>query len=128
MTEVNEYVIDGDNINKLLDGIGLNANMLPGQAFDVVEKKLVKGLMEEIDKVKPQTVRFLNLEAISSGPHGALLYAICGGLAELIDSLTQKGITVTGAIQDRRVLPQNLVVRVEGKPKTPPASAPKPTS
>jgi len=113
LAEVSEYVIDGDNINKLLDAYQLDAHMLLGQVFDIIEKKLIKALMDEIDKARPQTIRFVNLEAIPSGPHGAFSHAICGGLSELIDLLISKKITVTGTILDSRVLPWNLVSKID---------------
>jgi hypothetical protein len=87
--------------------------MLPGQVFDIVEKKLVKGLLDEIDRIKPHTVRFVNLEAIPSGPHKDFSHAICGGLAELIDSLVEKKILVTGTIRDANGLPWNLIFRID---------------
>ena len=113
LAEISEYVIDGDNINKLLDAYQLDAHMLLGQVFDIIEKKLIKALMDEIDKARPQTIRFVNLEAIPSGPHGAFSHAICGGLSELIDLLISKKITVTGTILDSRVLPWNLVSKID---------------
>jgi len=122
MTAAAEYVIDGDLLSKLLESYQLDARMLPGQVFDIVEKKLVKGLLDEIDRVKPQTVRFVNLEAIPSGPHRDFSHAICGGLAELIDSLVEKKIAVTGTIRDANGLPWNLISRIDKKFKgyTPP--------
>lgn len=113
LAEAAEYVIDGDNVNKLLDAYQLDAHMLPGQVFEIVEKKLVKTLMDDIDKAGSQTVRFLNLEAIPSGSHRAFFYAICGGLSELIDFLIDKKITVTGTVRDARVLPWNLVSKID---------------
>ena len=87
--------------------------MLAGQVFDIVEKKLIKALLDEIESTKSQTVRFVNLEAIPSGPHRDFLHAICGGLAELIDSLVDKKITVTGTISDANSLPWNLTSRID---------------
>jgi hypothetical protein len=113
LAEASEYLIDGDNVNKLLDAYQLDAHMLPGQVFDIIEKKLIKTLMDDIDKTKPQTIRFVNLEAIPSGPHGTFFHAICGGLSELIDLLTNKKITVSGTIRDPRVLPWNLVSKID---------------
>lgn len=113
MAEAAEYVIDGDDVNKLLDAYQLDAHMLVGQVFDIIEKKLIKTLMDDIDKARSQTIRFVNLEAIPSGPHGAFFHAICGGLSELIDSLIGKKITVTGTIRDARVLPWNLVSKID---------------
>jgi len=117
-----EYVIDGNELSKLLESYQLDTRMLPGQVFDTVEKKLVKGLLDEIDRVKPQTVRFVNLEAIPSGPHKEFANAICGGLAELIDSLVEKKIAVIGTIRDANGLPWNLISRIDKKFKgyTPP--------
>lgn len=116
-----EYVIDGNTVNKLLEPYNFEApqptsqlhHMLPGQVFDAVEKKFVKGLLDEIEKSKPQTVRFTNLEAIASGPHKEYLYAICGGLIVLIDALSAKNIQVTGEVQDPFALPWNLVSKID---------------
>jgi hypothetical protein len=87
--------------------------MLPGQVFDIVEKKLIKGLLDEIDRIKPHTVRFVNLEAIPSGPYKDFSHAICGGLAELMDSLVERKILVTGTIRDANGLPWNLIFRID---------------
>jgi len=123
-TAENECVVDGNAVNKLLDAYQLDRRMLPGQVFDIVEKKLVKALLDEIESIKAQTVRFVNLEAIPSGPHGDFLHAICGGLAELIDSLVEKKIVVTGTIGDASRLPWNLTSRIDKNFKgyTPPDS------
>ena len=115
MTSPGEYVIDGDRISRLLESYQLESNMLPGQVFKIVKEKMVKSLADEIEKVKPQTVRFLNLEAICSGPYKDFLYAVCGGLAELADTLTDKKIAVTGTISHARALPWNLVSRIDKK-------------
>jgi hypothetical protein len=112
-TAENEYVVDGNALNKLLDDYQLDTRMLPGQVFDIVEKKLIKALLDEIESTKAQTVRFVNLEAIPSGPHRGFSHAICGGLAELIDSLVDKNIVVTGAISDANSLPWNLTSRID---------------
>jgi hypothetical protein len=108
-----EYVVDGIVLNKLLDAYQLEKRMLPGQVFETVEKKLIKTLLDEIGSSKAQTVRFVNLEAIPSGPHRDFSYAICGGLAELIDSLVEKKITVTGTISDASSLPWNLISKID---------------
>jgi len=123
-TAENEYVVDGNALNKLLDAYQLDTRMLPGQVFDIVEKKLIKALLDEIESTKAQTVRFVNLEAIPSGPHRDFSHAICGGLAELIDSLVEKKIVVTGTIGDASGLPWNLRSRIEKNFKgyTPPDS------
>jgi hypothetical protein len=123
-TAENEYVVDGNALNKLLDDYQLDKRMLPGQVFDIVEKKLIKALLGEIESTKAQTVRFVNLEAIPSGPHRDFLHAICGGLAELIDSLVNKKIIVTGTIGDASRLPWNLRSRIDKNFKgyTPPDS------
>jgi hypothetical protein len=112
-TAENEYVIDGNALNKLLDNYQLDKRMLPGQVFDIVEKKLIKGLLDEIESVKAQTVRFVNLEAVPSGPYRDFSHAICGGLAELIDSLVNKKIIVTGTIGEPSGLPWNLTSRID---------------
>lgn len=124
-----EYVIDGDAVNKLLEPYNLEAfqptaqlhHMLPGQVFDAIEKKFIKGLMDEIDKSKPQTVRFVNLEALATGPHRDYLYAICGGLRVLIDALLAKNIGVSGTIQNPWLLPWDLVAKIDGNFKGLPA-------
>ena len=61
-----EYVIDGNDFNKKLDSLNLEAfqptgelhQMLTGQVFDAVEKKIIKGMVDEIENAKSQTVRF----------------------------------------------------------------------
>jgi hypothetical protein len=113
MAASSEYVIDCGKLSDILETYQLNAQMLPGQVFDIIEKKLIKGIMDEIDKAKPQAVRFVNVEAIPSGPQRDFTYAICGGLSELIDSLAQKKIAVTGTITDPRSLPWNLISRID---------------
>ena len=120
MSVSNEYVIDGNVVNKLLDPFNFEAlqptaqlhHMLPGQVYDVIEKKFVKNLLDEIEKSKAQTVKFTNLEAIATGTHKDYLYPICAGLSVLIDSLTTKNITVTGTIQDPYSLPWDLVAKL----------------
>ena len=82
MSESNEYVIDGNTVNKLLESYNLEAvqptaqlhHLLPGQVFDLIEKKFLKTLTDEIDKSKAQTVKFVNLEAIATGPHKDYLH------------------------------------------------------
>ena len=108
-------------MNKLLESYNLEAfqptaqlhHMLPGQVFDAIEKKFVKGLLDEIEKSKAQTVRFVNLEAVATGPHKDYVYAICGGLRVLVDTLSAKNIAVTGTIQNPWVLPWSLVSRID---------------
>jgi len=112
-TAEDEYVVDGSALNRLLDTYPLDIRMLPGQVFDIVEKKLVKVLHDEIESAKAHTVRFVNLEAIPSGPHRDFSYAICGGLSELIDSLVEEKIAVTGIISDPNGLPWNLISRID---------------
>lgn len=106
-------MVDGSALNKLLDAYQLDIRMLPGQVFEIVEKKLVKILLDEIESAKAHTVRFVNLEAIPSGPHRDFSYAICGGLSELIDSLVEEKIAVTGIISDPNGLPWNLISRID---------------
>lgn len=116
-----EYVVDGDALNKLLEPYNLEAyqptselhHMLTGQVFDTMEKKVVKGLLDEIEKAKAQTVRFVNLEALASGPHKEYVNAICGGLATLIDTLATKNIQVSGTVQDPWALPWHLVAKLD---------------
>ena len=113
MAATGEHVIDGNAVNKLLDSYQLDMRMLPGQVFDIVEKKLIKGLADEIDKAKSQTVRFVELEAILFGRYKDFAYAICGGLAQLIDSLAMKKITVNDTIHAPENLPWNLKSRID---------------
>lgn len=116
-----EYVVDGNTVNKLLESYNLEAvqatsqlhHMLPGQVFDVIEKKFIKGLLDEIDKSKAQTVRFVDLEAIASGPHKDYLYAISGGLEEMVLALAAKNVQVTGTIQNPLLLPWSLVAKID---------------
>ena len=116
-----EYVIDGNDLNKKLEPLNLEAyqptgelhHMLTGQVFETVEKKITKGMADEIEKTKPQTVRFANLEALASGPHKDYLNPICGCLAVLIENLTAKGIQVTGTIQNPMLLPWHLVAKLD---------------
>jgi len=124
-----EYVIDGNTVNKLLESYNLEAvqptsqlhHMLPGQVFDVIEKKFIKGVLDEIDKSKAQTVRFVNLEAMASGPHKDYLYAISGGLEEMIVALAAKNVQVTGTIQNPLLLPWSLVAKIDKTFKALPA-------
>jgi len=121
MSTTQEYVIDGNALNKTLEPLNLEAyqptaelhHMLTGQVFDLVEKKVIKGIVDEIEKIKPQTVKFVNLEALASGPHKDYLAPICGSLAVLIENLTAKGIQVTGTIQNPFVLPWHLVAKLD---------------
>lgn len=116
-----EYVIDGNIVNKSLESFNLEAfqptsqlhHMLPGQVFELIGKKFIKGLLDEIEKSKPQTVRFVNLEAVASGPHKDYMYAICGGFEVLIDALSAKNIQVTGTIQNPWILPWSLVAKID---------------
>ena len=116
-----EYVIDGNDLNKKLEPLNLEAyqptgelhQMLTGQVFEAVEKKIIKGMSDEIEKAKPQTVRFVNLEALASGPHKDYLAPICGSLAILIENLTAKGIQVTGTIQNPFVIHWHLVAKLD---------------
>jgi len=121
MSESNQYVIDGNTVNKLLEPYNLEAvqpttqlhHLLPGQVFDLIEKKFLKTLTDEIDKSKAQTVKFVNLEAIATGPHKDYLHPICAGLTVLINSLAVKNVQVTGVIQNPYVLPWNLVAKLD---------------
>jgi len=116
-----EYVIDGNDFNKKLDSLNLEAfqptgelhQMLTGQVFDAVEKKIIKGMVDGIEKAKSQTVRFANLDDLASGPHKGYLYPICGCLAVLIENLKAKGIQVTGTIQNPMLFPWHLVAKLD---------------
>jgi hypothetical protein len=120
LSESSEYVIDGNAVNKSLEAFNLEAvlptaqlhHMLPGQVFELVEKKFIKGLLDEIEKSKAQAVRFVDLEAIASGPHKDYLFAICGGLQVLIEQLSAKNVQITGTIQDPFKLPWSLVAKL----------------
>lgn len=120
MSSSSEYLIDGNAVNKLLEPYNLEASlptsqlhhMLPGQVFELIEKKFIKSLLDEIAKSGAQSVRFVNLEAIASGPHKDYLYAICAGLRVLIDQLSMKNMQVTGTIQDPFALPWSLVAKI----------------
>jgi hypothetical protein len=121
MAAMQEYVIDGNEFNKKLDPLNLEAyqptgelhEMLMSQVFDTLEKKVIKGLLDEIDKAKPQSVRFVNLEALATGPHKEYLNPICGSLAVLIEALLAKEIQVTGSIQQPFLLPWHLVAKLD---------------
>jgi hypothetical protein len=116
-----EYMIDGNEINKKLDPLNLESfqptgelhQMLTGQVFDTVEKKVIKPIVDEIEKAKPQTVRFVNLEALASGPHREYIHPICGCLTHLIDELVAKAVLVTGTIQEPFMLPWHLVAKLD---------------
>jgi len=121
MAAVQEYVIDGDEFNKKLDPLNLEAyqptgelhQMLTSQVFELLEKKVIKGMIDEIEKAKPQTVRLVNLEALATGPHKDYLYPISASLVVLIEELKAKGIQVTGNIQQPFLLPWNLVAQLD---------------
>lgn len=121
MSESAEYVVDGTVVNKLLEPFNFEAvqptaqlhHMLPGQVYDIIEKKFIKSLADEIEKSKAQAVKFVNLEAIATGAHKDYLHPVCAGLRVLIDSLTAKKITVTGTIQNPFSLPWDLVARLD---------------
>jgi hypothetical protein len=121
MSTTQEYVIDGNDLNKKLESLNLEAyqptgelhRMLTGQVFETVEKKVIKRIADEIQKNKPQTVRFVNLEALASGPHKEYLNPICGCLAVLIEGLTAKGIQAIGTIQNPMLLPWHLVAKLD---------------
>jgi len=121
MSGSQEYVIDGNELNKRLESYNFEAfqptaelhHMLTGQVFETIEKKFIKGLLDEIEKAKPQIVRFVNLEALASGPHKDYISAICGGLAVLIETLVAKNVPVTGTIQNPWALPWHLVAKLD---------------
>jgi hypothetical protein len=129
MATAQEYVIDGNEFNKKLDPLNLEApqptgelhQMLTGQVFELLEKKVIKGMIDEIEKAKPQMVRFVNLEALATGPHKQYLHPICGSLVVLIEALKAKGIEVTGTIQQRLLLPWHLVAQLDKEFKGLPA-------
>jgi len=126
-----EYVIDGNEFNKKLDPLNLEAfqptgelhEMLMSQVFELVEKKVIKNILDEIEKSKPQAIKFVNLEAVATGPHKQYVNPICGSLAVLIESMTAKGIQVTGTIQQPFLLPWHLVAKLDKTFKGLPAPA-----
>jgi hypothetical protein len=121
MTAVQEYVIDGNEFSKKLDPLNLEAyqptgelhQMLTGQVFDLLEKKVIKPMIDEIEKTKPQAVRFVNLEALATGPHKEYLHPISASLVVLIQGLIVEGIQVTGTIQQPFLLPWHLVAQLD---------------
>lgn len=135
MSTSNEFVIDGNEINKQLEALKMEAysptlelhHQLMGQVFEDIEKKFLKGLADQIVKANPDVVRVVNLEAIATGPHRDYLSPICGGLAELIDALRgdlpvplwpnfirlQKKITVMGTVQNPWILPWDVVAKLD---------------
>ena len=121
MSATQDYVIDGQALNKLLEPYNLEAyqptmelhHLLASQVFEIMEKKVVKGILDEIDKTKPQAVRFVNLEALASGPHKDYVEPICAGLAALAGALKAKGIEFSGTIQNPWVLPWHLVAKLD---------------
>jgi hypothetical protein len=130
MSATSEFVIDGNAINKQLEPYNFESyqptsqlhHMLPSQVFDVIEKKFLKDLLAQIDNAKPQSVKFVNLEALATGPHKDYLYAIAGGLGTLIDTLTSKSIQVSAEIQNPMALPWNLVAKLDKNFKGLPAA------
>ena len=134
MSVGNEFVIDGNELNKQLDSLQLEAysktlelhRQLEGQVLETIEKKFIKKLSDQIVKANPQTVRFVNLEALATGPHKDYLYPVCGGLAELVDALRgrismplwpnfiklEKKIAVTGTVQNPWILPWHIVAKL----------------
>ena len=121
MASAQQYVIDGNEFNMKLDPLNLEAfqptgelhQMLTGQVFETVEKKVIKPMLDEVEKLKPQTVKFVNLEALATGPHKEYINPISGCLAGLISNLTAKGIQVTGVIQQPFLLPWHLVAKLD---------------
>ena len=121
MSTSQEYVIDGEALNKLLDPYNLEAHqptmemhrLLASQVFDIMEKKVNKGILDEIDKTKPQAVKFVNLEALATGPHRDYLEPISAGVAALIVALKAKGIQSVGTIQNPLALPWHLVAKLD---------------
>lgn len=135
MLATKEFVIDGNEINKQLEALKMEAysptlelhHQLMAQVFEDIEKKFLKVLADQILKENPETIRVVNLEAVATGPHKDYLYPICGGLAELIDALRgeipvplwpnfiklEKKITATGTVQDPWILPWHIVAKLD---------------
>jgi hypothetical protein len=82
MSANNEFIIDGNEINKQLEALKMDAysptlelhHQLTGQVFEDIEKKFLKNLVDQIVKANPETVKLVDLEAIASGPHKNYLY------------------------------------------------------
>ena len=135
MSASNEFVIDGNEINKQLETLKIEAysptlelhHQLMGQVFEDIEKKFLKSLVDQIVKVNPDVINVINLEAIATGPHKEYLNPICGGLAELIDALRgdipvplwpnfikfEKKFAATGAIQNPWILPWHIIAKLD---------------
>ena len=121
MAVAQDYVIDGNEFNKKLDPLNLEAplptgelhQMLMSQAFEAIEKKVTKPIIDEIDKTKPSMVKFVNLEALATGPHKEYLQPICASLAAMIQALKGKGVQVAGSIQQPFLLPWHLVAQLD---------------
>jgi len=128
MSVAQEYVIDGEALNKLLESYNFEAyqptmelhRLLSSQVFETMEKKMVKGILDEIDKAKPQVVKLVNLEAVAR-THQEYVDPIFGGLAELVDALKDKGVEVIGSLQEPMILPWHLVAKLDKKFKGLPA-------
>ena len=120
MASSQDYVIDGEALNKLLEPYNFEAyqptmelhRLLSSQVFETMEKKVLKSLLDEIEKAKPQAVRLVNLEAVARA-HTEYVDPICGGLALLVDTLKAKGVEVTGTVRDPMVLPWHLVAKLD---------------
>ena len=130
-----EFVIDGNEINKQLETLKIEAysptlelhQQLMGQVFEDIEKKFLKSLVDQIVKANPDSINVVNLEAIATGPHKEYLHAICGGLAELIDALRgdipsplwpnflkiEKKFAVKGTIQNPWILPWHIIAKLD---------------
>jgi hypothetical protein len=135
MSASKEFVIDGNEINKMLDAYKLEAysptlemhHELMAQGFETIEKQFIKSLLDHITKAQPDVVKFVNLEAIATGPHKEYLAPICGGLAELVQALEgtlpvplwpnfiklDRKYTVTSTIQNPWILPWHLVAKID---------------
>ena len=105
----------------LLESSELPRGAVAARAVRADAVKTLRLLADEIEKTKPQTVRFVNLEALATGPHKAYLYPICGCLAALIENLKAKGVQVTGTIENPMLLPWHLVAKLDANFKGLPA-------
>lgn len=129
MSSPDEFVIDGNNLNKMLEPYNFESyqptsqlhHMLPSQVSDLLEKKAMKEILTQIDNAKPQSIKFVNLEALATGPHKDYVYAIAGSLVTLIDSLTAKNIPINAIFLNPLALPWYLLAKLDKNFKGPPA-------
>jgi len=122
-------------VNHMLDAYRFEAysptlemhHELMGQAFEVGEKQFIKSLVDQITKAQPDIVKFVNLEAIATGPHKEYVAPICGALAELVQALEgapplplwpnfiklERKYHVSGTIINPWILPWHIVAKID---------------